>query len=423
MNIKRIAEKILDEYLKVAGAVLLTGPKFCGKTYLANLKANSRYDFQRQDSLLLKNSNSYDSRFLLEGQKPKLLDEWQELPIVWDLVRNYVDHGENGKHIGLFILIGSTKPIDRSEIKHSGAGRILKMSMATLTFSEILNLDSDKSITFFELIDNKFKQLQNPLTIDEVNKLLLKGGWPFLYANDIDDYKKLVDGYIDSVIDFSDYNNQYKFNIDQQVLRNVLKSIARLTSSQIKKTTILEDVNKQLDRETLDKYMNILYDLDILFDVPVWKNSNIRSKYKIRTVPKTYMCDTSLVCRLLDINTINELMEDFNTTGIIFENQVMKDLNVFAQSLNGKLYFYRDEKGHEIDAIIELDDSRWIAIEIKLSLLEAIEAVKTLNKNIDILKMTGKHSKPCLKMIITNTEHTVLGEDNTYIIPHTLLKG
>ncbi len=166
----------------------------------------------------------------------------------------------------------------------------------------------------------------------------------------------------------------------------------------------------------------MLYDAEILFDVPVWNNTNIRSSYKIRTKPKTYICDTSIIANVLDIYDSSILFDDLNTLGIIFENQVMKDLKTYAEVINAKLYFYRDEKGNEIDAILKWKNGIWAAIEIKLSDDNAQADSEKLNKVIDTLKLEGRNKEPAFKAIIVNGQNAYRLENGVYVIPHTLLR-
>ncbi len=419
MNIERIIKPILEKYLKYLGGVLLSGPKWCGKTYLSNEICKSSINFQDKTIEQIK---SLSTKTLLNGDIPRLIDEWQDYPHIWNLVRNQIDIGLNGVNQGLYILTGSSKPVQFEEVRHSGAGRIGELKLATLTFAEILNLDNDHSVSLKKLINNPtYKPIENPYDWKFVNNLLIKGGWPEIYAKNLDSSSILVTTYIDSLIN-SDYYKNYSFRNNKKQFEAILTSLARLTGSQINYSTVASDINNELDRETIIKYISMLSDLDVIFNLYPWGNKNIRSKNKIRTKPKTYFCDTSLVCRLLDVKSPETLMYDVNTTGIIFENQVIKDLTVYAQALDAELYFYRDEKGNEIDAILEFDTGEWIPIEIKLSSAAAFDASKKLDNVIEKLKMDGKYKEPKLKLIITSCEEFIQLNNGTYIIPHTLLK-
>ncbi len=419
MEIKRIIEKTIEEYLEFAGAILISGPKYCGKTFTALKNSKSHFFLQN-----IKDIEEIGLDTILSGDKPRLIDEWQIYPHIWNVVRLNVDLSciEHDNRTTQYILTGSTRPYDKSEIRHSGIGRIYPIIMQTLTFAEILALTDENSISIQKLLNNDkdWKNLENPLSVDKVIELIKKGGWPEIYANNINMYNKLVTNYIDQLC-FPDRDITY-FNVNKSVLNRILKSIARLTSSQMNVSTIEKDLNGDISRKTLDRYISILYDQDFLFDIPIWTSSNIRSSYRITTKPKTYICDTSLVCKLLDINSFDSFYKDLKTAGLIFENQVMKDLTVYAQALNGHLYFYRDEKGNELDAIIEFDDGRWIAIEIKLSEEAAINAAKNMDEVIKKMNLEGSHSQPQLRLIITNSSRVLALKNATLIIPHTVLK-
>ncbi len=418
MIFKRIAEKTLNQYLKEAGAVLITGPKYCGKTFISNLVCKSSFILNNEN---LKQINIFGYSVALNGEKPRLIDEWQKDPVIWDEVRFAIDEAQDNKR-GLYILTGSTKPINNAEISHSGAGRIYRMKLQTLTFAEIFMLEDNNSISLHDLfVTKKLKEMNCDINFEKVDELLLKGGWPeVLKDNDIN-YKNFIKNYIQAVIS-NDLDDSVKFNIAPVVFKTVLKSLARLTSSQLNVSKIVTDIKNELDIRTVTKYLDMLYGLDFIFEVPVWRTSNIRSKYKTRTKPKTYFCDTSIVSNLLSINSIQDFMIDGNTTGIIFENQVMKDLLVYTQDLGGELYFYHDENDNEIDAIIELDSGEWCAIEIKLTINNSMDAASELVRKVELLKMDGKHPQPNFMMIITNCDKTYVTKDGVFIVPHSLLR-
>ncbi len=419
MIIKRIAQKTLEYYIDNCGAVLVTGPKYCGKTFLSKSVSKSQYFIKYKDT---SKYGSYNMNDILTGDYPRLIDEWQEFPEVWDEIRHIIDMMPPGEKNGLYILTGSTKPFDDGIRLHSGAGRIYTMNLATLTFAEILNLNETNSLSLHELANNNasYKFMRTNITPHDINNFMLMGGWPELHASEKGDYKLLLNKYIDTLVGRGIMS--YNFNLSKDTLLKILKLIARVNGTQINKSSILREMDNEVSIETIDKYLNLLHDLDIIFDVFPWKNINLRSRYKIRTKPKTYFCDTSLVCRLLDINSQNDFFNDLNTTGIIFETQVMKDLTVYAQDLGAKIYFFRDEQDHEVDAIFEFDDGSWWIIEIKLADKELKSAVDKLN-NIDrYITLDGKHTKPSLKLIITGGNSTNKMDGDLFIIPHALIR-
>ncbi len=416
MEIKRIISKTIENCLKEAGALLITGPKFCGKTFVANKASNSKimlYDIDTTNDMTL------NKLHILDGEFPRLIDEWQEYPKVWDWVRNKVD--ELGT-VGCYILTGSTRPIEKLEIKHSGAGRFIKVNMQTLTFAEILKLDENNSVSLQDLFDNKeFKPIKNSKSIEQVSDMLIKGGWPLVIAEDLPSSSNIVKWYSECITTI-DTKKLYNLNADKRILKKIMVSMCRLSGTQMNKSTILKDLNDEIHPKTLNKYIEMLYEMETIFDVDVWDNFNIRSSYKIRTKPKTYICDTSLIASNLEIFSSSQFFGDLRTLGIVFENQVMKDLKVYIEANGGELYYYRDEKGNEIDAIVKWKDGRWGAIEIKLSDDDALIHSEKLLNVIKTLKMEGKNKEPSFVAIINNGIYAYKMENGVYVIPHTLLR-
>ncbi len=422
MEIKRLVSKNIQKALDNIGAVLVTGPKFCGKTFISEKFAKSQIYINHN---VIHDIERLGDKVFLNGETPRLIDEWQLYPHIWDSVRHEIDkHKDN--NVGLYLLTGSTKPFNNGILEHSGAGRIARLKMQTLTFYEILSLPDESTISLLDLFDHKpLKDITNPYDIDVVDEMMIKGGWPSIISNQDKDYRFLIEKYIDAITNISTKDEQesgYIFRKNPTQLSHLLKSLARLSTAQINKSTIIKDFGEDINIATIDKYINMLYDTDVIFDVPVWRNSNIRSSYTLRTKPKTYFCDTSLVCNLLGISNVDDFYKDGNTTGIIFETQVIKDLMVYAQYIGAKLYFYRDSNGNEIDAILEMNDGRWAAIEIKLSLTVALKASENLLKVIDTLNVGGTKSKPEFTLIIANCDQCYQDKNGVYIIPHTLLR-
>ncbi len=415
-----IHNKKLEDYLNQAGAVLVTGPKYCGKTFISKLVCQSNY-FLSLDDASTKMAN-YNVEEILNGAFPRLIDEWQCIPIIWHHIKRRIDDGVNGQKRGLYVLTGSTKPADKNIHYDSAMGRIYHLKLATLTFAEILDNQGKELISLSEIANDasKFKTLANPLTHDEVNQLMIQGGWPELFDDLSKDPITFTKQYLSRLVEFD--AKLYKFRTNKIVLKRILASLARLNGSQINRQTILKDINQCIDDRTLLDYLDMLNNLEVIFEVEPWWNLNLRSKYKMRTKPKTYFCDTSLVCRLLEINHTKQMYDDLNTTGLLFENQVMKDLNVYASALNGDLYFYRDEQGNEIDAIIEFSDGSWWAIEIKLSKQDAYQAAKKLDELYKFITFKDARPEPALKLVITDSDESIKLSDNLFIIPHTLIK-
>lgn len=421
MEIKRLLEPKFFYVLQNIGAVLIVGPKFCGKTYLGEKYTKSKISFG--NLYYLKESEVSES-LVIDGPKPRLIDEWQDFPVSWDMVRVAIDKGDaEGRHQGLFVLTGSSTPFNWSTIKHNGLGRILVFRLGTLTFCEILNLPEDKSISFKSLINQqKIKYMDNGLRIEESCNLLIIGGWPEYWAKKNIDNNVLIKAIIQSITK-SKIDKLINFYVSQTTLFNILHSFARLSTSPINISTVVEDQKNKVSRDTIEKYYQTLLYQEVIFELPIWNTHNFRSPYALRTKPKTYFCDTSIICHLLKIKNINDFSNDLKTAGIIFENQAIKDLKVFAELNDAQLYFYRDEKGNELDAIMELENGDWIAIEIKLSTKAAFDAVKKMDNTIKLMNVDSSKPLPLFKLIITNDTEAHQLIDGTYIIPLSLLRA
>ena len=426
IEFKRIIETELESLLKEIGCVVIEGPKMSGKTFLGIKHSQSQFFTQElgfQSSALL---HQKIANPIFDGPKPRLIDEWQLVPQIWDKVRFLVDQA-NGT-AGLYILTGSNNA-SYDQVNHSGAGRMAWLQMQTLTFSEILV--SQPKISFKDLFKQKvivFPRTQ--VSFDWTVEQLIQGGWPGVHANKIK-APNLIKNYISSLARINDtyYNN---FRLDLKITLPILKSIARLITGQIKHATILNDIEDQVNRQTLEKYLLYFKHLFLTFELNPWLSDKDKisdpfsflSKAKIRTTPKTYWCDPSIGTYLLGIRSKAQLMQDFHTLGIYFENQVIKDLIVYAQAIDAQLYFYRDENGLEIDAIMELSDGSWGAIEIKLGSDEAIvQATKNLLRFSQYIQKRTTKTSPTFLLIITaaHLEQAYQQDNGVYVIPHTCL--
>ncbi len=420
MQIKRLLEQKFLHILENIGAVLIVGPKFCGKTYLGEKYTKSQISF---GSLYYLKESEVSESLVIDGDKPRLIDEWQDFPISWDMVKVAIDKGdENGKHQGLFVLTGSSTPFNWNEIRHNGLGRLFVFPLSTLTFCEILDLPNDKSISFKDLINlKKITYMDSGLRIKESCDLLITGGWPGYWAEKNIDSNVLIKAIIQSITR-TKVDNTINFYVSEITLLNILRSLARLTTTPVKISTVLEDQSNKVSRDTIEKYYQTLLDQGVIFELPIWNTHKFRSPYALRTKPKTYFCDTSIICNLLKIKNLDDFSRDLNTTGIIFENQAIKDLRVFAELNDAQLYFYRDERGNELDAIMEFDNGDWIAIEVKLSTMAAFDAVEKMNNTIRLMNIDSPKPLPLFKLIITNDTEAHQLKDGTYIVPLSLLR-
>ena len=410
---KRIIENKIKELLEIFGAVLIYGPKSSGKTFIGESLSKSQYYMQnignKNNELITLGAESN----ILDGEKPRLIDEWQIIPEIWDKIRFRIDmtHGSNN----LYILTGSSTLYDKNKVIHSGAGRIARVKINTLTYCEYYDVDK---ISLKELISNKnvdLSKYKEEQKIKEILEYILFGGWPKIIDNPSIQF---ANQYVDSIINMN-VNSSLRYKREDAYL--ILKSLSRLNGSQLKKQTILSDMDNSINKETLDKYLEVFESIYLTFNLSPW-SSNIRSKYKMRTTPKKYLCDTSIGLSCLQINTIDQLLNDLNTLGIYFENLVIKDLSCFCEANSAEIFFYRNENDNEIDCIIQMPNGEWAAIEIKLAnnLSDIKEHVEKLNKTISQVEPKSGSKKPSLKMIITAHGYPYKIDD-TYVIPFQLI--
>jgi len=417
--LSRIADEKLSLELQAMGAVLIVGPKWCGKTETAKQFAKSILYMQDPDM-----SDSYRKMAeikpsqLLEGETPRLIDEWQDAPILWNGVRHFVDQrGERGQ----FILTGSVVPKLAKDM-HTGTGRIARMTMRTMSLYE--SNESTGEISLGDLFDRKTGMIgQSKLSIDDIVYVLLRGGWPETISEQNSKIAlKTVYNYIESVIsdDMSRVDGKKRNPLR---VRALLRSIARHISSPANNSTILKDLianDEQLAEKTIIDYTNALKKLYVIEDLPVWSVA-MRSKTAMRTTPKRHLTDPSIAGALLGASK-EKLFNDFNTFGLLFESLVIRDLRVYAESLDGKVFYYRDKLGNEVDAIIQLNDGRWGAIEIKMGSGEEEKAADNLikfKKNVN----TEKMGEPSFLAIVTATQVAYQREDGVWVIPLGCLKN
>jgi len=414
----RIADEKLNLQLQAMGAVLIVGPKWCGKTETAKQFAKSVLYMQDPDMAEhYRKMAEIKPSELLEGETPRLIDEWQDAPVLWNGVRHFVDkRGERGQ----FILTGSVVPKLAKDM-HTGTGRIARMAMRTMSLYE--SGESAGQISLADLFDGKTGMIgTSKLTIDDIVYVLLRGGWPEIVKEANSKIAlKTVYNYIEAVIndDMSRVDDKKRNPIR---VRALLRSIARHISSPANNSTILKDLianDEQLAENTIVDYINALKKLYVIEDLPVWRVS-MRSKTAMRTTPKRHFTDPSIAGALLGASK-EKLFKDFNTFGLLFESLVVRDLRVYAESLDGEVFYYRDKSGNEVDAIVELHDGRWGAIEIKMGRSEEEEAAGKLikfRKNVN----TDKMGEPSFLAIVTATQIAHQRDDGVWVIPLGCLK-
>lgn len=416
---KRIADKILQKKLNAKGAVLIEGAKWCGKTTTASQIAKSILSMQNPEEKEqnIRLAELSPSR-LLHGKTPRLIDEWQLAPKLWDAVRFEVDKREE---FNQFILTGSAVPADLKEITHTGTGRISRMLMRPMSLFE--SQESNGSVSLAELFSSKTNiDGENTIDIDELAFLICRGGWP--KAIGLKQYIGLSQAidYYDAVVN-SDISRVDNIERNPERAKRLLRAYARSIGTQTKLTSLSDDVNEDNNlgtNPTIYNYINALQKIFVIEDSHAW-NPNLRSKAAIRTTDTRYFTDPSIAAAALGLGP-NDLIDDIKTMGFFFENLCIRDLRVYADSLDGTIYHYRDKNGLECDAVIHLRNGAYGLIEIKLGGDKAIEEGKyTLNKlaeNIDYNLM----KKPSFKMVITGTGKYAYKDGDTFIVPIGCLK-
>ena len=418
---KRIADDILQFKLESKGAVLIEGAKWCGKTTTAKQKAKSVVSMQNQDDAdnNIRMANLKPSA-LLTGAAPRLIDEWQVAPVLWDAVRYEVDQRDQ---FGQFILTGSAVPADISKIFHTGTGRITRMLMRPMSLFE--SGESNGSVSLSDLFNGQADiEGQSNIDLDRLCFLICRGGWP--KALDCSERVALVQAldYYDGVIN-SDISRVDNVERNKDRAARLLRSYARAIASQTKISSIIQDIQSneasQISEGTVTSYINALKQIFLIEDAPAW-NPNLRSKAAIRTSDTRYFTDPSIGTAALGLG-INDLKNDLNTAGVLFENLCVRDLRIYAEALDGKVYHYRDSNDLECDAVIHLRNGSYGLVEIKLGGQDLIDAgIKTLNKLSDKLDTT-RMKAPAFKMVLVGVGKYAYKNKDVFIVPVGCLKN
>lgn len=411
--IPRIADDILRKDLAIFGAVQIMGPKFCGKTETAKQQAKSQINLQTDKSAA--NAMASDPRLLLIGDTPRLVDEWQEYPLIRNIVRHEVDEREER---GQFILTGSSTPNDATEATlHSGAGRMSRIRMRTMTWSELGWSNGSVKLTNI-LAGNKIESAVTKTSVQHVIEHIVIGGWPE-YINDGEEVARRKNrAYVNNVIE-SDISRISGINRDPTRVRKIFESYARNIATPAKISTIASDATEEkgvteLDRKTVTSYLGDLTRLMIIDDLPAW-NTHIRSSAKLRVTPKRHLADPSLAVAVLNLSS-DALIKDLNYAGFLFESQVVHDLRVYAEALEATAYYYRDSDGDEVDVIIETPNHKFAAFEVKLGIGAVEEAVESLNRFKD--KLTDKKQEDLISLnVIVSSGFAATRPDGINIIP------
>ncbi|MDD6004144.1 MAG: DUF4143 domain-containing protein [Firmicutes bacterium] len=419
---KRIADDILQKKLRSKGAVLIEGPKWCGKTTTAEQAAKSILYMDEPSSIKQNLTRAdLDPESLLEGDVPRLIDEWQLAPKLWDAVRFSVDHK---RKFGLYILTGSAVPANLDEIHHTGTGRFSWLKMRPMSLYESGESTGDVSLS--ELFNNEDCLLRgnSKLTLDDIAFLICRGGWPMAIDVPEDVALQQAIDYYDAVVneDISRIDGARKENA---YVKRLMRAYARNQGAQISIDTLLNDLLEsesfETSNKTATKYINLLKKIFVIEDMEAW-NPNLRSKTAIRTSDTRYFVDPSIATAALGIGP-NDLINDLKTMGLLFETMAIRDLRVYADLLDANVYHYRDKNGLECDAVIHCRNGSYGLVEIKLGgdklIDEGAASLKKLSSKID----TDKMKKPSFLMVLTaNSNVAYKRNDGVIVVPVGALK-
>lgn len=420
MYYERLIEKEIERKLKSSGAVLVAGPKFCGKTTTCMKYQKSFVKLNTKQAIAMARMNP---RGVLDGETPRLIDEWQKAPDIWNQVKDDLDfHYEFGK----YILTGSSTPADKTEVHHSGAGRITPVRMRPMSLWE--SKDSKGTVSLAELFKGGKPipwDLNPDFSLSDVAHLICRGGWPISVLAPKEIAIEITKNYYNGLFVFEDCENERFRNKNPEIMKMIVRSYARHISTEAAVSTIIADVRQSnertMDTKTYDDYNEALNDIFIIEDMPAW-NPNIRSKTSIRSTPTRHFVDTSIACRALGAGP-EDLLHDLESFGLFFEDMAVRDLRIYSDVLGGEVRHYRDNAGLECDAVIHLENGSWGAVEIKLGGDDMIEAgassLKLLKAKIE---EKSNEKSPSFLMVLTAVGGAYQREDGVFVVPINLLK-
>lgn len=420
MYYERLIEKEIERKLKSSGAVLVAGPKFCGKTTTCMKYQKSFVKLNTKQAIAMARMNPGG---VLDGETPRLIDEWQKAPDIWNQVKDDLDfHYEFGK----YILTGSSTPADKTEVHHSGAGRITPVRMRPMSLWE--SKDSKGTVSLAELFKGGKPipwDLNPDFSLSDVAHLVCRGGWPISVLAPKEIAIEITKNYYNGLFVFEDCENERFRNKNPEIMKMIVRSYARHISTEAAVSTIIADVRQSnertMDTKTYDEYNEALNDIFIIEDMPAW-NPNIRSKTSIRSTPTRHFVDTSIACRALGAGP-EDLLKDLESFGLFFEDMAVRDLRIYSDVLGGEVRHYRDNAGLECDAVIHLENGSWGAVEIKLGGDDLIEAgassLKLLKAKIE---EKSNEKSPSFLMVLTAVGGAYQREDGVSVVPINLLK-
>lgn len=420
MYYERLIEKEIERKLKSSGAILVAGPKFCGKTTTCMKYQKSFVKLNTKQAIAMARMNPGG---VLDGETPRLIDEWQKAPDIWNQVKDDLDfHYEFGK----YILTGSSTPADKTEVHHSGAGRITPVRMRPMSLWE--SKDSKGTVSLAELFKGGKPipwDLNSDFSLSDVAHLICRGGWPISVLAPKEIAIEITKNYYNGLFVFEDCENERFRNKNPEIMKMIVRSYARRISTEAAVSTIIADVRQSnertMDTKTYDDYNEALNDIFIIEDMPAW-NPNIRSKTSIRSTPTRHFVDTSIACRALGAGP-EDLLNDLESFGLFFEDMAVRDLRIYSEVLGGEVRHYRDNAGLECDAVIHLENGSWGAVEIKLGGDDLIEAgassLKLLKAKIE---EKSNEKSPSFLMVLTAVGGAYQREDGVFVVPINLLK-
>ena len=416
----RIIDKLVDEYLTIIGAVCIEGPKWCGKTRTSNEHSKSSIflgdpsgNFQNRNLAII------SPELVLQGEFPRLIDEWQEVPALWDVVRYFVDSHQQKS---LFILTGSATP-NRKGILHSGAGRIARLRMRPMSLWE--SGDSSGKVSLRKLFTEEFEPVvTGDVSLIHIVNLIVRGGWPGSIGINPDSAGLLAKEYINAVIN-DDLSRVDGIKRDKHKLELLLRSLARNESTTASNITLKKDMQAtegfDIDKETIATYLDVFNRLFLIDNQRPFAPS-LRSSVRIKQQEKRHFCDPSLAVAILNA-TPSMLINDLETLGFLFESLCVRDLRVYAESFNAQLYHYQDYKNREVDAVISFEDGSWGAFEIKLGANQIESAAKNLlSLKNDLMKENPKLAPSLLCVVCGLSNAAYRRPDGVFVVPITALR-
>lgn len=416
----RVIDSAVCRYLSTFGAVCIEGPKWCGKTWTSSFHSKSEF-------LIGDPANNFQNRALaeispsivLEGETPRLLDEWQEVPSIWDAVRYTVD-GRAEK--GQFILTGSSTP-KRKGVLHSGAGRIGRLRMRTMSLYE--SGESSGTVSLEEVCNGKITPaMTGEVSLRDLAYYTVRGGWPGNLNVAPENASLLPQSYLDAILDDDSQSIDGK-KYDVAKMRLLLRSLARNESTTATKKKLLNDIrefdDEAIDMDTIATYLDVFNRL-FLLDNQLPFSANIRSSVRVKQAEKRHFCDPALACALLKA-TPDKLIGDLETFGFLFEALVERDLKIYAESFGANLYHYQDYNNKEIDAVVELKDGKWCAFEIKLGANQIYKAATELVALRNDIEKNGGVAPSVLCVICGLSNAAYVRPDGVFVVPITALKN